>query len=550
MVVMCAALGLLLIAQLNSFEFTAVPSPRTAGDSFTVTIVARDPSGGIYPYNGSALLSTSRDALWSYVRPNLVTFQNGVWQGQAIVTLAESLNLRCVEPQNLVTGQSNIFGVFSGPPVRFLTILPGEQAAPGSPSGRLPTPPQNQVAGEEFALAVHLTDRWHNTVAARSDSVYFTSSDSFAVIPPGRLSDGSGIFAATLRTAGVRRILCSPGSGSPVAADTSSLLTIAPGSYDRLLLLLPGETHLPGDNAAQPWQTPGKSGEPDPQFLRLPFPVTVIGTDNCWNRVRVAAESVALTSDFSFAPVPPQAELDSGATFQVSFLSAGSNQNIRATALSGRDSYMSWLDIRSLATALAIEAPDTVRAGETAFVRVTLRDANGGPVVTAPCRFAVVAGSGDMLDTALLSDTLGRVTARFLCTRARGDEHDTIKVFADTTAYVGIFVEMPDSSLLDGGIVVFPNPFGFNQDRAEITYFLRSAAPMELTIYDTFGNEVISWRFGIGQEGARSGVNRVRWDGRNANGRRVANGIYLVQVIGERHTGTTFRGTQRIGVVW
>lgn len=547
---MTPVLCLLLFSQLSSFEFTAVPSPQTAGDSFSISVIARDPSGGVHPYNGSALLSTSRDGLWSFVYPNLITFQNGVWQYPVTVTLAEDLFLRCVEPQNLVTGESNGFEVLSGPPDHLLAFLPGETPAPGTPTGRTPTPPLPQAAGREFELSVLLTDRWHNVVEARSDSVFFASSDRFARIPPGRLADGQGSFPATLRAAGVQRVSASPDPGSPVRPDTSSPVNVAAGSYDRLLVLLPGESHLPGDTASQPFLTPGKEDPPEPQFLGRPFPVTVFGADSCWNRVSAPAESVALASYSSFASEPPEAALGAGAVFQVTFHTPGPNQALWATATSGRASYLSWLDVRARATRLLVDAPDTVRAGETAYVRVTLSDEGDRPVVAAPCRFSVVRGSGEMLDSALLSDTLGRVTARFLCVRARGNEHDTIKIHADTTVYAGIFVQLPDESLLEDGVVVFPNPFGFNQDRAEITYFLRNAAPMSVTIYDTFGHEVRSWKFDTNREGALAGVNRIYWDGRNEHGRRVANGIYVVQVIGQRHTGTTFKGSQRIGVVW
>ena len=33
-------------------------------------------------------------------------------------------------------------------------------------------------------------------------------------------------------------------------------------------------------------------------------------------------------------------------------------------------------------------------------------------------------------------------------------------------------------------------------------------------------------------------------------GKRVASGIYLIQVLGELHTGLDFRSLYRVGVVW
>mgnify|MGYP001047857748 CR=1 FL=1 len=549
---MSVALGLFLVAQLNSFEFTEIPSPQYVGDSFNITIVAKDPYGAIYPYNGSALLSTTRDDYWTYVYPSLITFSNGVWQDKVIVTLAESLKLRCVEPTHLITGQSNTINIFPGPPEKLFPLMPGEKMAPGSPEGRLPTPPRNQVAGDSFNFEVYLTDAWYNLIQFRNDSVYFSVTDSFAQLPGGsELSNGRGTFTVTLRQAGQHRLTVVPGEGSSIQAGTSSVVTVVPGSFQHLLPLFPGETLLPGDPTTNVWQTPGKAGKPLTQYVRTPFNVTVYPCDACWNRVVNQGDSVMLNSDFSFESAPDRAELADGAVFSVQFNDAGPNQNIWATTLhSGLVSYLNWLNIRALATQLVISAPDTVRAGETTYIQVTMKDANFQPIVAAPCRFAVITGMGEMLDSALLSDTLGRLTARFLCTADHGAENDTIKICADTTEYIGIYIDMPDSSLAMGKIHAFPNPFGYNRESVEISYYLQPSSDITVRIYDPFGNAVRSWYFPRNRPGARSGLNRLYWNGRNDQGRRVANGMYVVQVIGQLHTATTFKNTHRIAVVW
>jgi hypothetical protein len=101
-----------------------------------------------------------------------------------------------------------------------------------------------------------------------------------------------------------------------------------------------------------------------------------------------------------------------------------------------------------------------------------------------------------------------------------------------------------------GEIIAFPNPFGFNRDACEISYYLNQSSPLRVMIHDAFGNEVITWRFRQGDDGARAGVNRIYWNGFNRQGRRVANGVYALTVLGEIHTGTTFNKTYRIGVLW
>ncbi|UCG43607.1 MAG: hypothetical protein JSU73_03045, partial [candidate division WOR-3 bacterium] len=333
--------------------------------------------------------------------------------------------------------------------------------------------------------------------------------------------------------------------------------------FDQLLLLLPGESPLPGDDATEEWQTPGKSGRAEPQFLSKQFQVKVHACDQAWNRVQASGEELELHSSFQIQPEPEYMRLDSTglATSMVAFQSSGQNQNIWVTDRQGRwESYVSWVDILSLPTRLELSAPDTIRAGETAYVHVTLRDAVGDSVVLAPIWFAVTAGHGKFLDEEgrqlstleLRSDFQGQVRARFLCTPKNGAEHDTIRITADTVSFVyhDIYVDISDPILLDGEIVAHPNPFGFNEDRVAIDYWLRHSTPLTVKIYDPFGNMVWSRAINQNARGARSGFNRVYWDGRNQVGRRVANGIYVVQIIGLMHTGTTFKDSHRIGVLW
>ncbi len=549
---MSVALGLLIVAQLNSFEFTEIVSPQVAGDSFSITVVAKDESGGVYPFNGAALLSTSEDDYWGYVYPTLITFSNGVWQDRILVTLAESLSLKCLEPQSLAEGLSNRFEMISGAPDQFDIILPGEELAPGSPGGRLPGQPDSHTAGDTFDFDVYLTDAWHNVVAGRNDSVYFSATDAFARLPaPDTLSGGTATFSVSFREADTQRLVVYPAGGSQLEPDSSSEFDVIPGPFEQLLVLLPGETALPGDTTTPVWLAPGKDGDPSPQYVQTPFDVAVYGCDHCWNVVDAVPDTVRLLSDFSFSSEPTEGELGAGTVFQAAFGSAGLNQNIWAAEVNGGySSYRSTFDVLALGKILEVTAPDTVRAGETAYVHVRLLDVNHVPIVAAPVRFAVIAGSGDMLDSALLTDTLGRGTARFLCSRARYDETDTIRVSADTSVDVDIYVQMPDESLLDGEIIAYPNPFGFNRDRVEIAYYLPRSVEVHAAIYDPFGNVVIEWRFPAGSEGGLSGLNRIYWDGRNSARRRVANGIYVLHVLAQLHTGTIFNNTHRIGVVW
>ncbi len=549
---MIAALGILLIAQLNSFEFMPITTPQYAGDSFSITIIARDSLGNIYyNYNRPAFLSTSRGAI--YIYPNVVgPFRSGVWQGKVMVTLADSLQILCTDDTGRVTSSSNLFAVYPGIPARLLSIFPGQELSPGTREGRLGMP-FNQTAGDTFLFTVYLTDTWCNPVHSGTDSVYFRATDSFAYLPKGgQLNNGSASVTTSFRQAGVHRVITQSAAAEHLRPDTSSVFAVNPGAFYQLLLLLPGETPLFGDTASTGWQTPGKAGNPLPQFVQEPFPVKIYGCDRCWNRVATSGVTVSLRSDFPADFSPAETTLTDTAVISASFNSTGANQDIWVTDPDAQfASYRTRIDIKARGRSLLIAAPDTVFAGETAYIRVVVRDANDQPITAAVCRFAIAKGNGDMLDEALLTDTLGAVVGRFLCTRAHFAEFDTIRISSGTAeSLIGIYVNIPDSGLISGKIIAFPNPFGYNRSTAEIYYYLNHSSGVDLRIYDPFGNEVISYKFRQGEPGGRAGVNRVIWDGRNREGRRVASGVYLVQILGQLHTGTIFKSTYRLGVVW
>lgn len=545
-----SALSLVLIAQLSSFDISPISSPQYAGDSFVITVIARDSAGNIYNYNRPAYLSTTRGA--SYVYPNVIgPFQSGVWQGRVMVTIAERLRIYCTDDLRTVTDSSNVFEVFTGPPSRFLMLLPGQELYPGTKEGKLGQP-GNQEAGDTFAFQVYLTDAWGNVVRFRTDSVYFKATDSFAQLPPaGIIEDGGAEFSVCFRQAKEHQIFALPAQGEPFRPDTS-LFLVEPSSFDRLLLLLPGESPLPGDTTTITYRTPGKAGIPLPQFVQESFNVIVYPCDRYWNRVNAGNLVVSLLSDFPAEFSPTETILSDSAIFSAEFDFAGANQSIWVTDEEGEfESYRSFLDIKSQGINLEITAPDTVVAGETANIRVVVLDANDLPITAALCRLAVVKGNGQLLQEALLTDTQGVAVAHFLCTRARFAELNTIKINSGAAEkFVEIYIKIPDKEVMLGNIIAFPNPFGFNRDATEICYYLNRTTPIDFRIYDPFGNEVISRQFRPGEEGAKVGINRVVWNGRNKEGRRVAAGVYVVQIVGEIHTAIVEKRTYRLGVVW
>ncbi len=531
--------------RLASFEWQNIPSPQYVGESFRVRVLARDENGALYDYDGTAFLSTS---LGAYVVPAVVQFFNGVCDTSAIVTLADDLSLRCFNDS--ASGLSNEIEVAAGAPARLVTILPGEQLVPGIARGRTGSP-AGHTAGDVFPFQVYLTDEWFNQVNLSGDSVYFGSDDRFGRLPAaGELANGAGSFTASLRTAGQRHLFASPAPGEPLLPDTSSAVDVAAGPFTRMLLVAPGETPLPGDTTSGVGNTPGKAGTPDPQYLATPFDVTVYACDACWNPRAGTGNPVYLLSGAGDSCSPAVAELRDSVGFTFRFSRRGDNRPLWVRdSTTSEQSYVTYIDVRARGTSIEVDplTPDTIRAGETAAVKVRVRDANGDPVVAALVQFERVMGSGTVLQPALLTDTIGYATSHFVCTPSPASEQDSIRISSgDADTVIGIYV-----SHLSDSLFAFPNPFGsINRESTLIFYSLHRASSVRLTIYDPFGNPVWKRRFNQGEPGGRFGDNIVYWDGRNTKGQRVASGVYLIQVLGMLPTGIDFKGIYRVGVVW
>lgn len=542
-----------LFTQLSYFEFTPIPSPQVAGVPFAVTIVAKQAGGQIEPYTGPAVLTTDFDDYWNYVSPYVINFQSGVCQVQATVTLAcDSIRLKCTEPQSTAFGFSNRFAVYPNSPFRYMTILPGETLAPGSPSGRFRSP-QGQMSGDSFAVTTYITDRWFNPIALRNDSITYWSTDPFGIYPPGfRLQNGVGMAWIALRRAGNHRIFTR--GQSAVRNDTSALFSVSAGPFSQLLVVLPGETLLAGDTATQAFATPGKTGRPSILYVKDTTLVRVVGTDRCWNRVLPPLDSIRLLSDFAFHANPTAGWLRDSTIFKAEFDSAGTNQTLWVhDYMLGIESYRCLVDVAQRTESILIVGPDTIRAGATVAYRATLLDANAQPIVARTCQFKVTNGSGAVLDSVGITDMAGTTSVEFIVDSAHFSEVDSIQVTADGyRKRKGVYIEIPDPDVTgpEGKIIAYPNPFGWEQDYTTIFYEIPHSCDVTVAFYDPFGNPVSIRKIPKGQPGAANGLNRISWNGRTDLGAKVAGGIYLLRIWGQEHTGIVFKKSYRIGVVW
>jgi hypothetical protein len=90
----------------------------------------------------------------------------------------------------------------AGPYSRLQVLLPGESAAPGTPTGKTGAP-QAQTVGVPFSITVRACDNTWTTVTSVTNAIQILSSDASATLPsPSLLSSGVGTFQVTFNAAG------------------------------------------------------------------------------------------------------------------------------------------------------------------------------------------------------------------------------------------------------------------------------------------------------------------------------------------------------------
>ena len=188
------------------------------------------------------------------------------------------------------------------------------------------TAPGSATAGTAFNVGVTAADVVGNIVTNYTGTIAFTSTDAYAAFSPLSYDflpadNGSRTFVdgATLLTAGTHTVSVTGSSKS----GTSGTITVGAGAFDRLLVLVPGESAVPGSPT-------GRTGTPTTQTAHAPFTIAVLATDAHWNAVS-STDTVAITSSDAAALLPANAALVAGSqTFSIT-LETGGPTTVTAT---------------------------------------------------------------------------------------------------------------------------------------------------------------------------------------------------------------------------
>ena len=283
------------------------PQTQDAGVPFDVTVYATDAYWNPITDQDSAFpistLFSSSDAASVLPAGSQVLTSNRAEYSVSLVTLADP-NQQTVRVDD---EDSNVFGTTTVP-VKAGAIDHFEIGINGrtnpTPTDVLDPIPDHQAGSFLPNVTIVARDQFNNHIDAYTDSVTVSVSLGEGLVLPTRVSLGDGFGLGTYQ--GVwRGSLQISRAGQDVrlfaredvfaTTDSSNTFNVFAGTYEDLVVLLPGETHTPGI-------APGKIGTPLPVTAGDPVVAEVIATDAFWNPV-AASPTVHFASSSFFTMI-------------------------------------------------------------------------------------------------------------------------------------------------------------------------------------------------------------------------------------------------------
>jgi hypothetical protein len=365
---------------------TGAPSARTAGSAFTVTVNAVDDNWNVVSSTHTihiASTDTTADlpsdaALVAGTKDFSVTLKNAT--GTKTITASD------VTDGSKTANTSPAITVDAGAYAKLQVLAPGETAAAGTASGKTGTP-SAAIAGSVLTVTVNsVDDNWN--VVSITPTIHITSSDANADLPSNAaLVAGTKTFDVTLKTANGTKTITATDAGDGTKTGTSAAITVDPGGFTKLQLLVPGEIAAPGTAT-------GKTADlPSDQAAAAQFAVTVNAVDANWNKVSSVTDTVHIASSAGDATIAADAALVAGTKdFNVTFHTVGTATLTASDVTDGGKASNTSPSITvgpGVASQLVITAvPGSATAAVNFSVTIRTKDADGN--------FAPVSGNTDI----------------------------------------------------------------------------------------------------------------------------------------------------------
>ena len=203
----------------------------TDGSLSTPFLVLQSQNYGVNPAPINQIFVTSADAYWlrwslpdtGFFVEQKNTLTNPTWSGYTPASLLLNGPGRWakVPAADLASLSSGYFRLIKRPFSKLQVLMPGETAAPNTPSGKTGTP-DPQTAGLPFNMTVRAVDSVWNLVSS-SDTVHLTSTDGTATLPAdAALGGGTATMTVTFGSSGTFTITASDVTDPTKTADTGS----------------------------------------------------------------------------------------------------------------------------------------------------------------------------------------------------------------------------------------------------------------------------------------------------------------------------------------
>jgi hypothetical protein len=330
----------------------SAPGAATSGTAFNFTVTAQDQFNNTATGYAGTVHFTSSDG--QAVLPANSTLTNGVATFSATLKTAGSQTITATDTvTSSITGTSNTIAVSGAGATHFSVSAPA-----------------SATSGTAFNFTVTALDQFNNTATGYTGTVHFTSSDGQAVLPANStLTNGTGTFSATLKTAGSQTITATDTVTSSITG-TSNAIAVSGASGTHFAVSAP---------------TAVTAG--------APFTFTVSAKDQFNNTATSYFGTVHFTSSDAQAVLPADFTFtvaNSGsATFTATLKTAG-NQTITAT-----DTVTSSITGTSNAIAVGQKASSTITLASSQ------NPSSFGQSVTFT---ATVSGSGTPTGTVTFKD--------------------------------------------------------------------------------------------------------------------------------------------------
>jgi RHS repeat-associated protein len=199
----------------------SAPSSATAGTAFNFTMTALDQFGNTATGYAGTIHCTSTDP--AAVLPANYWLTNGVGTFSATLKTAGNQTITATDTvTSSITGVTNSITVSAAAATHFTVSAPS-----------------SATAGTPFNFTISALDQFGNTANGYTGTVHFTSSDGSAVLPANTtLTNGTGTFSATLKTAGNQTITATDTANSTITGVSGAISVSAAPALEKLVFFV------------------------------------------------------------------------------------------------------------------------------------------------------------------------------------------------------------------------------------------------------------------------------------------------------------------------